>query len=129
MIVKNAYENYQQNAIMSAGPEELTTMLYNRLIKDLKLAKDAISKSDIQAAHNAITHAQDIINHLLNTLDTGYEVGQNLSIMYDYINRRLLEANIKKDPEILQEVTGYVEEIRDAWVQAVRQVKMGGSVG
>ncbi|SHF37542.1 flagellar export chaperone FliS [Desulforamulus putei] len=129
MIAKDPYKSYQQNAILSAGPEELTTMLYNRLVKDLKLAQEAVDKKDIQSAHQAIIHAQDIIAHLMNTLDTRYEVGQNLNLMYDYMNRRLLEANLKKDKEILQEITGYAEEIRDTWVQAVKQVKTGASVG
>lgn len=129
MIAKSPYQNYQQNAIMSAGPEELTTMLYNRLVKDLKLAQGAAEKKNIQLAHNSITHAQEIIVHLMNTLDTGFEVGQNLNLMYDYMNRRLLEANLKKDKEILREITGYAEEIRDVWVQAMKQVKTGVSVG
>ncbi|GAB6180180.1 flagellar export chaperone FliS [Desulfotomaculum defluvii] len=129
MIAKDPYKNYQQNAIMSAGPEELTTMLYNRLVKDLKLAQGHITNKEIQLAHNCITHAQDILNHLLNTLDTSVEVGKNLEQMYDYMNRRLVEGNLKKDNLILQEVTGFAEEIRDTWVQAVKQVKTGVSLG
>ncbi|ABO50925.1 flagellar protein FliS [Desulforamulus reducens MI-1] len=129
MIAKNPYSNYQQNAIMSAGPEELTTMLYNRLVKDLKLAQGHIEQKEIQLAHNNITHAQDILDHLMNTLDTSVEVGKNLELMYDYMSRRLVEGNLKKDKEILQEVAGFAEEIRDTWVQAVKQVKTGVSVG
>lgn len=125
MIAKDPYRNYQQNAIMSAGPEELTTMLYNRLVKDLKLAQENITRKDIQAAHNAITHGQEIINHLRNTLNTDLEIGKNLETMYEYMNRRLVEANIKKDTGILQEITGYAEGIRDAWVQAVKLAKQG----
>ncbi|MEW6698714.1 MAG: flagellar export chaperone FliS [Bacillota bacterium] len=127
MIAKNPYHNYQQNAILSAGPEELTTMLYNRLVKDLKTAQEAVEKKDVQVAHQSITHAQDIVLHLMNTLDTGYEVGQNLNIMYDYMNRRLLEANLKKDAEILKEITGYAVEFRDTWLQALKQVRAVGS--
>jgi len=129
VIAKNPYANYQQNAIMSAGPEELTTMLYNRLVKDLKLAREAINKRDNQLSHNSLIHAQEIINHLMSTLDTTLEVGWNLNLMYDYMNRRLVEANAKKDMEILEEITGFAEEIRDTWVQAVKLVKTGAAVG
>ena len=129
MIAKSPYQNYQQNAIMSASPEELTTMLYNRLLKDLKLTQEAIQNRDISVAHNSMTHAQEIISHLMNTLDTSYEVGQNLYSMYDYMNHRLVEANLKKDADILLEVTGYAEEIRNTWVEAVKQVKSGVPVG
>ncbi|SHK30437.1 flagellar export chaperone FliS [Desulforamulus aeronauticus] len=127
MIAKDPYKNYQQNAIMCAGPEELTTMLYNRLVKDLKLAQAHTAQKEIQLSHNCITHAQDILNHLINTLDTSIEVGQNLEQMYDYMNRRLVEGNLKKDVEILQEVAGFAEEIRDTWVQAIKQAKLGAS--
>ncbi|CCO09154.1 flagellar export chaperone FliS [Desulforamulus hydrothermalis] len=129
MIAKDPYKSYQQNAVLSAAPEELTTMLYQRLVKDLKLARESVEKKDIEAAHRCITHAQDIIAHLLDTLDTSYEVGQNLQLMYDYMNRRLVEANIKKDPEILREIAGYAAELRDTWVQAVKQVKTGVAAG
>lgn len=125
VIAKDPYRSYQQNAIMSAGPEELTTMLYNRLVKDLKLAQENIGRKDIQGAHNSITHAQDILSHLMNTLNTDLEIGQNLEVMYDYMNRRMVEANAKKDVTILQEVTGYAEEIRDTWVQAVKLARQG----
>ncbi len=114
---------------MSASPEELITMLYNRLLKDLKLTQEAMQKKNIPNAHNAITHAQEIISHLMSTVDTGYEVGQNLHSMYDYMNRRLVEANLKKDADILLEVMGYAEEIRNTWVEAVRQLKSGVPVG
>lgn len=129
MIANSPYQNYQQNAIMSASPEELTTMLYNRLIKDLKLALEAILNGNINNAHNLITHAQEIISHLINTLDTNYEVGKNLNIMYDYMYRRLVEANIKKDANIVIEVTGYAEEIRNTWVEAIKLVKSGVNAG
>ena len=83
----------------------------------------------IQLTLNTITHAQDIRDQLMNTLDTSVEVGKNLELMYDYMSRRLVEGNLKKDKEILQEVAGFAEEIRDTWVQAVKQVKTGVSVG
>ena len=121
---KNLYQNYQQNAVISATPEELVTMLYNRLIKDIKVAIMAVQKSNIEAANKAILHAQDILIHLMGTLNTQIEVGNSMMLMYDYMNRRLAEANIKKDREILQEIQSYAEEIKDTWVTAMKQVKM-----
>ena len=126
---KNLYQNYQQNAVISAGPEELVTMLYNRLIKDIKVAMIAVQKSNIEATNKAILHAQDILIHLMGALNTQIEVGNNLMLMYDYMNRRLAEANINKDMEILQEIQGYAEEIRDSWVTAMKQVKMENAHG
>ena len=120
MIAKNPYQNYQHNAVSGARPEELTTMLYNRLLKDINFASAGIQNKDIQTAHNSIMHAQDIINHLMNTLDDSYDVSRGLNLLYEYMNRRLTEANIKKDTGILQEIGGMAEEIRDTWVRAVK---------
>lgn len=126
---KNLYQNYHQNAIMSAGPEELVTMLYNRLLKDLKLGIISMDKKDLEATHKSLVHAQEILVHLMGTLNTEFEIGKGLLLMYDYMNRRLTEANIKKDSEMIREVMGYIEEIKDAWVQAVRRVKTSVAVG
>lgn len=123
MINKSPYQNYQQNAILSAGPEELTTMLYSRLVKDLKQASDCIATGDIEAAHKSIVHAQDIIIHLMNTLNKDLEIGKNYDLLYEYMNHRLIEADLKKDVSILAEIRGFAEELRDAWVQAVKIVK------
>ncbi|MDO7788358.1 flagellar export chaperone FliS [Desulforamulus aquiferis] len=126
---KHPYESYQQNSVLSAGPEELVNLLYNRLLKDLKLAIYAIERKDTQNTHNSLIHAQDILVHLMSTLNTELDVGKSLLLMYDYMNRRLKEANIEKNTEIIQEVIGYVEEIKDAWGKASRAVKTGESVG
>jgi flagellar protein FliS len=123
MALNKAYNQYRQNSIFTASPEELTLMLYNGLVKFIMLAQKAVDDKDIPKSHESIMRAQDIVHEFQATLDKKYEVSQGLMLLYDYMDRRLIEANIKKDGEILQEVLGFARELRDTWTQAVKLAK------
>lgn len=125
MAAKNPYSQYKQNSIMTASPQELNLMLYDGLLKFLKKAMYAIDDKNIQEAHNSITRTQDIIFQFMSVVDQSYEIGQNLYSLYDFMNRRLIEANIKKDKEILQEVYDLVKELRDTWKEGMEIAKKG----
>lgn len=121
MLNANPYQQYRQNAVKSATPGELTLSLYNGAVKFIKQAIIAIDRTDIETANNTIIRAQDIFSYLMDTLNPDYEISNNLMALYDYINRRLMEANIRKDKSILNEILGLVEELRDVWGKAVKQ--------
>lgn len=123
MVTSNAYDTYKQNSILTASPEELTLMLYNGLIKFIMLAQKAIEEKDIQKAHDNIIRAEDILHEFKASLDMQYEISHNLALLYDYFLDRLLEANIRKDTAILDEVLRFVRELRDTWAQAMRLAK------
>jgi flagellar protein FliS len=118
-----ATNRYLQNTILTASPEELTLMLYNGLVKFIMQAQYAIDEKNNDKAHNCIIRAQDIVLHFSATLDRSYEVSHGLEQMYDYMYRRLLDANIKKSSEILEEVLGFAKELRDTWSQAMKLAK------
>ncbi|TCO76450.1 flagellar export chaperone FliS [Marinisporobacter balticus] len=120
MALKNPYEKYQNNAIMAARPEELTLMLYNGAIKFINQAKLFMDEKNIQKSHNVLMRAQEIIAELNATLNMKYDISKNLRSMYEYILNRLMEANMKKDTTILDEVLEYVTELRDAWQEAIK---------
>lgn len=122
-IANNAYQQYQQNIVNTATPQDLTLMLYNGLIKFLKLALQGIEEKSIEKCNNNAIRAQDILYEFMNTLDMQYEISQNLMSLYDYMVRRLREANIKKDKEILEEVIGFAENLRDTWAEAMKLAK------
>jgi flagellar protein FliS len=119
----NPYQQYRQNTVNTSTPQELTLMLYNGLLKFLKLAQQGIEEKNIEKANNNIIKSQDIIIEFMSTLDMQYEISNGLYMLYDYMNRRLLEANIKKDKLIVEEVIGYAEELRDTWAQAMKLAK------
>jgi len=120
MAMNNPYQQYQQQSVMTASPGELVVMLYNGCIRFIKQAIECINSKDLMAAHNAIIRAQDIIVEFMSTLDMKYEISHNLLALYDYLHRRLVEANIKKDTAILEEVLTFVTELRDTWAEAVK---------
>lgn len=119
----NAYKQYQQNTINTAAPQELTLMLYNGLVRFLKLAREGIEEKSLEKANNNIIKSQNIVTEFICTLDMQYEVSNGLMALYDYMNRRLLEANIEKNNDIIEEVIGYAEELRDTWAQAMKLAK------
>ncbi len=123
MLTNNGYNQYKSNSINTATPEELTLMLYNGLVKFIMQAQAAIDVKNIEKANNAIVRAQAIITEFQSTLDMNYEVSENLELLYDYMYRRLVEANLKKDRDILEEVLGMAKELRDTWSQAMKLAK------
>lgn len=115
----NPYEQYRQNAVMLSSPEKLVLMVYDGLIRFIKSAKLAIQEKDIEAANANIFKAQDIITELAGSLDPDIALSDPLASLYDYIFRRLVEANINKDRGILEEMEGLAVELRDTWQEAI----------
>ncbi|MBS4538135.1 flagellar export chaperone FliS [Clostridium sp. D2Q-11] len=125
MALKNPYSQYQNNSIMTASPEELTLKLYEGCMRFIKESIIFAEEKNIEKAHNSNLRAQAIINEFMNTVDRNYSVGEELFNLYEYMNRRLMEANIKKDVEILNEIYGMATELRDTWQQAMKLAKKG----
>ena len=96
-------------------------MLYNGCIKFINKAKLAIEEKNIQEANNAIIRAQDIIHELMYTLNMDYDISNNLAALYDFMNRRLIDANLSKDTEPLDEVLELVTELRDTWMEVIKK--------
>lgn len=117
---QNRMSDYQRNAILTASPAELTLMLYEGAIKFCNIAKMAIEKGDIQKAHENIMRAQRVITEFRATLDHKYPVWEDFERVYDYIYRKLVEANIHKDLEPLEEALKYIREMRDTWKEVMR---------
>ena len=117
-------EQYLEQKIMAARPEQLTLMLYEGLVRFLKQGKLFMSggKENIQKVNNSLQRAQAIINELRSTLDMDIDISKNLESLYEYMIHRTVEANIDKDQEILDEVVGLAEELRDTWQEAMEQI-------
>jgi flagellar secretion chaperone FliS len=132
MAVNNPYQQYQTNSVNTASPGELTVMLYNGCLKFIHLAKKAIEDKNIEIKNTNIQKAQNIVSELMVTLDIDSQVSKNMLSLYDYLNRRLMEANVKNDISILEEVEEFVVEFRDTWkqvIQANRQQQHAGQGG
>ena len=117
------YAQYNTNKIMTASPAELTLMLYEGAIKFCTIAIMAIEQKDVQKANNNIIKVQKIIEEFRTTLDHKYSVAQDFDRVYVYLLQRLLEANIHKDKEILEEVNTHLRSMRDTWKEVMKKVK------
>ena len=123
MSIKNPYQTYQQNSVLTASPQELTLMLYTGCLKFIKLAKRSMMEKNFEDKNTNIIKAQMIIQELRSTLNPDIELSQGLEQMYEYLYTRLVEANIKNEVETLEEIEGYVVELRDTWKQVMGLVK------
>ncbi len=125
MALNNPYNQYKENSVLTASPQELTLMLFNGAIKFINLGRISIEKNDIEGKNNALKRAQDIISELNMTLDMNYDISKSLRPLYLYINERLLEANLRKDTACLDEAQAMVTELRDTWKEAMKIAKTG----
>lgn len=123
MALPNAYSQYANSKIMTATPAQLTLMLYDGAIKFCNLAIMAIEKGDIPKAHTNIRKVENIIQEFRSTLDFKYPVAQEFENVYKYLQERLMEANIKKDKEILEEVLKHLRTMRDTWEEVMKRAK------
>jgi flagellar protein FliS len=117
-------DQYLEQKIMAARPEQLTLMLYDGMVRFLKQGKLFMNggKDSYQKVNNSLQRAQAIMNELRSTLDMDIDISENLDALYDYMVRRTVEANIDKDQEILDEVVGLAEELRDTWQEAMTKI-------
>ena len=115
-----AAQMYQKNAVQTASPAKLTLMLYDGAVKFTNIAIEAIEAGDIEKAHNNIVKAQNIIVEFRSTLDMKNPVAKDFDVVYDYIYRRLVEANMKKDKDILVEALKHIKTMRDTWREVMK---------
>ena len=119
---------YARNAVLSASPARLLTMLYDRLLLDLARAEEAQQNANWQVASENLLHAQSIITELLGTLKTDvWEGGENLHAIYTYSLSKLLNANIDRDPKLTRECIDLLEPIRAAWHEAAASLPITGA--
>ncbi len=122
-MMANPYQQYRKNVINTSTPQELTLMLYNGLIKHLKLAIQALEEKNAEGTNNNLVRSQAILEEFMGALNMNYEVSNNLYALYDYMYWRIVDANIKKDKGMIEEVVGFAEDLRDTWNQAMKLTK------
>ena len=124
-----SYEAYQRNQILTASREKLLLMLCDGIVRFTKNASLACQEGKIEETGNNLVKAQAILSQLKSdlNLDTG-DIAGNLELLYDYMYRRLIEANVKKDREIIEEVFRMAVELRDIWRGAVRSFQQVDSM-
>ena len=119
----NAAVAYQENKIKTASPTELTLMLLEGAIKFCNIAITSIGEQDISKAHLNIIKSEKIMIELRATLNFKYPVAQDFENVYNYVYERLIEANIRKDKDILEEILEHLRGMRDTWKDVMKRGK------
>ncbi|MDR0310680.1 MAG: flagellar export chaperone FliS [Acidobacteriota bacterium] len=114
------YNQYRQQSAMTAAPGELTLMLYDGCIKDLKLARMYIEEKDLHLANENSKKAQAILDELMRTLDMQYPIAAQMMNLYEFIFGLVVQSNVKKDVGMIDTALELIIELRDAWQQAIR---------
>lgn len=122
MLKQNGYAQYQNSRIMTASPAELTLMLYEGAIKFGNIAIVAMENNDPAKAHENIVKVEKIIQNFRDTLDKKYPVWEDFEKIYVYLLRRCHEANIAKDPVIMEEIVKHLRSMRDNWKEVMKKV-------
>ncbi len=128
MLAQGYARTYRANAITTASPGQLVLMMYDGVLKALAIAQEAFKQPEtdlrrIETINQQLLKAQAIIAELQGTLNmaAGGDFAKTMYRLYDYHNRRLLEANIRKRVEPVIEVERLIQELRDAWAQMLTQ--------
>ena len=123
--MQNPYAKYKQQSIMTMTQGDMINLLYDEIINRLNKGLLGLEVRDFEASNTHFKKAQAIISHLESTLDGQYPVSQNLSSLYEYFNYQIVQANIKKNPDPVREVLPMIMELKEAFAQADKQVRIG----
>lgn len=122
--MNSALNVYQKNQVQTNTPEKLVLMLYEGAIKFISKGIKAIEEKDIQEANNNLIRSQDIMLELMSGINfEAGDIAKNLYAIYEYMHHRLMQANLKKEKELAEEVLNMVRELRDAWSQMLKENK------
>ena len=118
-------KQYQRTEVETATPEKILILLYDGAIQFLNKAIISLDEKNIQEIHNNIVGAEHILLEFMNTLDfeQGGDFAVRLNALYQYLYNRLVEANMKKDKEIIKEVLEFLVDLRATWKQAINMTK------
>jgi len=118
-----ALNTYKQNTVLTATPEELTLMLYEGAIKFMRIAKYSIENKEMERAHSSLIRAQDIILELNYSLDMNYEISNDFRSLYNFIHEKLVDANISKEIQPIDEALDIAEDMKETWKEVMKQIK------
>lgn len=119
MYGSNELNAYKNNSVNHASKEQLLLMLLDGALRFVKVSRQAMLDKDIKICHENIIKTQNIFSELMVSLDqSAGEWATQMYRLYDFIKEKLVEANIKKDIKIVDEIIPLIEDVRDIWYEA-----------
>lgn len=119
-------EKYQEQAIKTMSRGELIIKLYDEMIKNLKYASTLFQQKNIPAAKKCTTKCRDILNYLLVILDHKYNLSDTLGKLYSYMLGQIVLTNATGDPSHIDGIVPKLQELREAWVEAEKNIRAQG---
>ncbi|MNI34418.1 Flagellar protein FliS [compost metagenome] len=124
-MINSPYQKYQQAQAQTASKPKLLIMLYDGAIRFVKAGMEGITEKNYEKANNNLCKAQAIINELISSLDYNYPIANDLVRVYEYMQHRLIESNVKKSTTQAKEVLEYLQDLREAWIEASKMPGLG----
>ena len=119
-MTTNPYQAYKQQSVMTMTPGQMLIAVFDELIKQLSLSQIAFDNKDIPEINRTLQKSQHIINELKGSLNFDYEISNNLNDIYNYFNRVIINANIKKDPSEIGDIIAMITDLKDAFSEATK---------
>lgn len=117
---------YRSSHLGTASPGQLVVMLYDGALRFLEEAARAYRSGEGAAGDRAVTRAERVLLELMGCLDLRYELAQTLLGLYRFSFQQLADARRRRDAQALDQVRGWLGDLRDAWAQAERHTRAGG---
>ena len=116
---------FRTDGVATVSQERLVVLLYERLLRDLDDAEAGLAAADNERAHDALVHAQSIVEELAFAVrPEGWSGGASLLDLYHYVLDQLVEANVKKTPDGVAAARLVIERLHDAWREAYQSLQV-----
>ncbi len=122
--MQNQYEKYKEQSVMTMTQGDMINLLFDEIMNRLNKGLACLAVRDYEGTNFHFQKSQIIVNHLSDALDHQYSVAGGLDALYEYFYHQILQANIKKTPEPVEEILPMLAELKEAFAQADRQVRM-----
>ncbi len=113
----NPYASYKKQSVTTMTPIEIVIKLYSETERELNRSVVFIKEKNYESANNALNKSVDLIAALRSVLDVSLPIGKNLDAIYDFLEKQIIAANVKKDVEIVNSLLPMVAELKDAFTQ------------
>lgn len=123
-MYQKGLQEYKTQTINTMTRGELLILLYDEFIKRLKRAELSLSSKDYELFDKSVTRCSDIIKYLVETLDMKYPISNNLYKIYDFILYELSRLKFGRNPNIIEEIRPLIIDLRTAFSQADKNVKI-----
>lgn len=121
--MRTGYQAYQKARVQTSTPQQLVVMLFKEAVLSTEMAVQAMESKDYETVNARLNKVQDIMSELMAALDFRMPIAQNLFQLYEYVYNLLVQGNVKKSDEPLQEAITLLNELHNTWIEASQHAK------